>query len=188
MAPSAMAALLFLETCVMAELTFERLRQVLDYDPQTGIFTWRQRPNASRLGKVWNTRYAGKEAGCIDKDRGYRILAIDNKSYWAHRLVFLYVFGQWPPNQVDHLDANPSNNKLANLRLATGSQNQANQRRPINNTSGFKGVSSYKGKWQAQISYHSKTIRLGIFSTPDAAHAAYVEAAIKYYGEFARSA
>jgi hypothetical protein len=169
-------------------LTFERVREVVDYDPQTGILIWRQRPDTSRLGKTWNTKYAGKEASIID-NRGYRTLSIDNRPYRAHQIAFLYTFKQWP-NKLDHIDGNPLNNRISNLRPATDFQNTWNQRRRTNNGSGFKGVSFFKPRrtWRARITHYGKEICLGYYNTPEVAHAAYAKAADKYFGKFARSA
>jgi hypothetical protein len=89
---------------------------------------------------------------------------------------------------IDHRDGNRANNRWSNLRLATQSENSANRHRHINNTSGFKGVSLCKwGKWRACIEKNGRKIHLGMYDTPQAAHAAYVAAARKLFGEFART-
>jgi hypothetical protein len=101
------------------------------------------------------------------------------------------VTGEWPPErlEVDHKDCDPSNNRWDNLRLATASQNQANKKVSRANTSGFKGVSWHKDdkRWRAQIRMGGKKVHLGSFDTPESAHRAYSEAAMKHYGEFARA-
>ncbi len=158
-------------------LTAERLREVLDYSPDTGIFKWRVRLPHSRAT-------AGSSAGTINQD-GYRQIAIDNKCYVAHRLAWLYVYGHWFAGGLDHIDCDRSNNRLKNLRAATPSQNRANSRLRRNSKSGLKGVSFNYG-WRAFITINGIQHRLGRFSTPEEAHAAYCAAAIKHFGEFAR--
>jgi hypothetical protein len=95
--------------------------------------------------------------------------------------------GSWGRPTIDHRDGDPTNNRWNNLRKATPSQNSANRRRPQNNTSGFKGVLAYRGKWRATISKNGQSTVLGMFQSPEAAHAAYVAAARKLFGEFART-
>jgi hypothetical protein len=161
-------------------LTAERLREVLEYDPGTGRFTWRIRHR--RIG-------VGAEAGSIDR-RGYVRIRIGGKRYAAHRLAWLYVHAAWPSDQIDHIDGNPRNNRLANLRVATNSQNQGNSRRRRHSASGFKGAYYHKpsGRWRAAIRKDGVRIQLGRFDTPEEAHAAYCKAAAALHGEFARAA
>ncbi|MFA7308099.1 MAG: HNH endonuclease [Hyphomicrobium sp.] len=175
-----------------SNLTAAYVRSILDYNPNTGVFTWRHRPREhftdERASKIWNTRYAGTTAGCIKSD-GYARIAIDNIRYFAHRLAWLYATGFWPACQIDHVDLVRSNNIFSNLREATHSQNRANRRAQSNNTSGVKGVSLHKqkNKWQAQICVIGKTLRLGYFDTREDAAAAYAKAAQDLHGEFART-
>jgi hypothetical protein len=148
-------------------LTRARLRELLHYDPETGQFR-RRRP--LRPGYVAN------------------LISIDRHIYPAHQLAWLYMTGRWGRPVIDHRDGDPANNRWANLRRATRSQNAANRRRARNNTSGFKGVSRCEsGKWRAIVSKDGRTKRLGRYSTPQAAHAAYVAAARRLFGKFARS-
>jgi HNH endonuclease/AP2 domain len=109
--------------------------------------------------------------------------------YNEHQLAWFYMTGRWPKPTIDHRDGDSTNNRWNNLRQATASQNNANRRRPRNNTSGYKGV--YRGRrpgqWRAQIGKNGRTKYLGTFPTRQAAHAAYVAAARKHYGEFARA-
>lgn len=108
-------------------LTQEYLRRILDYDPETGIFRWRARPERSRQ---WNTRYLGAKAGSL-MQIGYRAIIIDGKHNYEHRIAWLYCYGEWPPTIIDHINGCPSDNRLANLRLATHSQNLFNQKKGI---------------------------------------------------------
>lgn len=165
-------------------ITAARVRELLNYDPGTGIFTWKVKRRSVNAGAV---------AGSLRPDGRWKI-EVDRREYKAHRLAWLYVNGEWPPLDLDHEDNDPSNNRIANLRPATGSQNQGNKRKPRSNTSGYKGVSWFKykhkdgGKWHAQIMKAGKRVHLGFFDDPEQAHAAYVEAAQRLQGEFARAA
>lgn len=171
----------------MMELTAERLREVLNYDPDTGVFVWRKREGDDPHTRMWNTRFAGEVAGSIRKSDGYRVIRIDVRLYLAHRLVFLFMTGKWPIADVDHINMNKVDNRWCNLREATQSQNNANTRKRKNNTSGYKGASWHGSGWRAQIHVSGKHICLGTFPSPEEAHAVYCEAARKHFGDFARA-
>lgn len=162
-------------------LTQARLKEVLHYDARTGVFVWRQ--PAGRWGRI----PAGTVAGNISHPG--ICIRIDGKLYLAHRLVWLYVFGRWPDDQIDHRDLDRTNNALLNLREANNSQNQGNQPLDKTNKSGYKGVSWSKScnKWLANISIDNKSKYLGLFDTPEDAHAAYVAAASAHFGNFMRA-
>ncbi len=159
-------------------LTAERLRQLLHYNPETGEFTWLVKRGC---------RAAGAKPKC--KAKGYYVIRVDKKLYKANRLAWLYMTGAWPSRHIDHADNDPSNDAFINLRLATGGQNMANMKRPVTNTSGLKGVSWNKRakQWQSKITKNYKQIHLGWFKCPAAAHFAYIVAADKLHGEYARS-
>ena len=165
-------------------ITAEELRSLYSYSPETGDFI--------RLTSAYMNP-AGSIAGTFDKD-GYRQISIGprkaTKIYKSHRLAWLYMTGEWPKGHIDHINGNPSDNRWCNLREATPTQNVANAKRRKDNTSGFKGVCWYRKtkKWKAEIMISQKHIHLGYFDTPELAHQAYVDAAIKYFGEFARAA
>jgi hypothetical protein len=168
-----------------SEVTAEMLRERMAYDPETGVFRLR------RSQKRWK---AGQVAGSLGKN-GYVHIRVAGVLCLAHRLAWLYVNGVWPAEQVDHINGDRIDNRMANLRLATNQQNQRNSKLPRDNTSGFKGaflVSSRKHwkkgrRWKAAITVNSRSIHLGYFATPEEAHAAYCAAAEKHYGEFARA-
>lgn len=168
------------------DLTVEYVRSLLDYDPETGVFTWRDRPN---IHPSVNARLARKITGASDNGSGYSRITIDNKRYYAHRLAWFYVHGEWPEGQIDHINGTPSDNRITNLRLATNSQNHANTCRRRDNTSGFKGVSwdKRRGHWRAAIRSGGKQHHLGYFNTAEEAHATYAEAARERFGEFGRA-
>jgi hypothetical protein len=148
-------------------LTAEVVRKFLCYDPLTGILTWKISPSRNcRLGAV---------AGC-QMQRGYLTIGLLRKLYLAHRLAWLIVYGKWPDQAVDHIDGDRTNNRLANLREATNSQNQQNRLR--------KGYHFKDGLYCARITLNEKRIALGYFKTEEAARAAYLEASEKHFGEF----
>ena len=157
-------------------LSVERLRELLDYSPETGIFTWKIG------GHGW--RRVGVLAGS-QSIKGYQTIGIDGREYAAHRLAWLYVHGEWPEGALDHINRDKADNRIANLRPATYSQNRAN--RLGKSASGFKGVYWHKkvGKFQAQIRIEDKRCSLGYFTTAEEAHEAYKTAAIHHFGEFA---
>jgi len=160
-------------------ITAARLRELLDYNHETGEFRWRKR--------VSRSAQAGDVAGTLHTD-GCRRIRIKRRDYRAHHLAWLYMTGRWCSALIDHRDGNPSNNCWKNLRRATASQNCANARRSKNNTSGFKGVSRTRnGRWRAAIDKKRRNHHLGYFATPQEAHAAYAAAAPRLHGEFART-
>jgi hypothetical protein len=125
-------------------------------------------------------------AGSLSID-GYRKIVIKGRQYRAHQLAWLYMTGKWCSLYVDHRDGNPSNNRWANLRRATASQNNANRRLQRNNACGLKGVSRNRLGWRATINKNRRRRNLGTFPTPQEAHAAYSAEAHKLHGEFART-
>lgn len=158
------------------ELTQERLHEVLHYDPDTGVFTWlKPTSNRVRIGQV-----AGNVTG-----HQYSRVRVDGRLYYAHRLAVFYMTGEWPANKVDHHDTAKLNNIWTNLREASNQGNSANISIQRNNTVGFKGVSRDGNSFRAQIMVNRKFIHLGTFKTPEDGHAAYVAAALKYFGIFA---
>ena len=108
-----------------AQLTAEMVRRALDYDPATGLLSWRHRDDV--LPRV-NKRLAGKPAGCGDGQYGYLSVRLHDRLYQAHRLIWLHVTGNWPADVIDHIDGNPINNAWSNLRPATRAQNSRNRR------------------------------------------------------------
>lgn len=157
------------------QLTQERLKELLSYDPLTGGFLWLR----SRCGRV------GHHAG---GQRPYSTIKIDGKSYLSHRLAWLYAHGSPPADKdIDHINGDPSDNRIANLRLASHSQNLANQKINKNNSTGFKGVIPSRKRFRARIRINRTVINLGVFDTPEAAHAEYFAKAQELYGQFARA-
>lgn len=166
-------------------LTCERLKEVVHYDPETGIFTWKISRGSRGAGSL-----AGYETG-MHRIRKYkwRMIRIDSILYKESRLAWFYMTGAWPAFQLDHYDCDPLNNRWANLREATSLQNGFNRRLQRNNTTGFKGVKKTKeGRFQARITADRKTIHLGTFGTVAEAAQAYQTAAVTVHAEFARLA
>jgi hypothetical protein len=162
-----------------SELTAERLREVLHYNPDTGVFT---RLVASRH----NARFVGSEAGRT-QGIGYREIRVDGRRYLAHRLAWLYMTGAWPKAETDHTNLDRADNRWCNLREATRSQNFANKRLQANNTSGRKGIRRQpSGKWRAEHKFNGKPIRLGLFDTPGQAALAHAISMERHHGAFAR--
>lgn len=165
------------------------LISLLSYDPDTGELTWLPRAGISRADKIFNTRFAGKRAGS-QCPRGYRYIKIHQKFYSESRLVWFYVTGNLPADEVDHRDTNPSNNRFANLREANRSQNGANRSLHKNSVSGVKGVSRHhSGKWVAQAgSRKLGTLTRSMHHSIEEAAEAYRSMVGRLYGEFARAA
>jgi hypothetical protein len=161
-------------------LTADRLRELLEYSPETGIFLWRVKP-VRRI-------CAGQVAGC-DTGNGYRIIGIDGCYFLAHRLAWLYVTGSWPTKEIDHRNTIRSDNRWNNLREASTRQNFANKGPRRGSKSGLKGAifERRSQRWIAKIVIEGKLNCLGTFKTPEEAHAAYMSAATRHYGEFARA-
>jgi hypothetical protein len=162
------------------QIDLSRLRELLEYDPETGIFT--RRVNAGSRGK------AGDRAGTLDAGSGYRIIRIDGVNHAEHRLAWLYVYGELPI-EVDHKDLDRSNNRIGNLRLCTRPQNCANTFARSSSKIGIKGVSLHRksGLYAARITVDGKPTSLGYHRTPELAGAAYAEAAKRIFGDFART-
>lgn len=161
-------------------LAAERLRELLHYDPETGKFTWRAYRGARAK--------QGESPGFVNP-LGYIEIRIDKKLYRAHRLAWLYSYGEWPERNIDHANGDPSDNRLSNLRLCSQSENAANSRRKSTNSSGVKGVywNKQAGKWRARITKNYKTIEIGQFDRLEDAAAAYARTAEKVFGQFARA-
>ena len=150
-------------------LTATRLREILLYDPESGLFTYRTPRGPSKAGAV---------AGSKTHD-GYWRITIDGREYKAHRLAWLYVHGQWPRGEVDHRLGQRTDNRIAELRDLTSTGNRQNLRGPTARSStGFLGVSWHKRfrKFEARIRVNGKGLFLGRFDDPEVAHHAYLEA------------
>ncbi len=155
------------------------VREWLDYEPKTGVFRWRRKP------KRWSIN-VGDVAG-FDQKTGHRAITIQGRSYYAHRLAWLWMTGEWPAGQIDHRDLNPANNRWENLREATHSQNNMNHRVRRDSATGLKGVVAHRGRFLARITADKRTRHLGTFRTAAEAHAAYRAAVETVHGQFGRA-
>lgn len=157
-----------------SKLTQSDLKRLLDYNPETGAFTWKLVDN--------NRLRPGDVAGSIRKS-GYINLGVQGALYLAHRLAWLYVNGQWPAGELDHINRDRSDNRIVNLREVTREQNCQNMLKPSNNTSGYKGVTfdRRKNMWMAKIYTRKRSRFLGYWHRAEDAGAAYAAAAAKIH-------
>jgi HNH endonuclease len=159
---------------------FEHLFTWLQYEPETGIFRWSRDTQCGRAR-------AGGEAGTVNS-HGYRHIYVCGRRYYAHRLAWLFMHGRWPAATIDHINGDPLDNRIRNLREATHTQNIQNSRRKTTrNKAGLKGVSLSRTRWRATINVYGNRMSLGTFDNKEDAAAAYATAARKYFGEFART-
>jgi len=163
----------------MVELTTDVVRELLDYNQLTGVFTWKVRARewfkSEKSFKRFNDNYAGKGVGTVlKKETGYPVIVIQllNKNYRAHRLAFIWM-GLGLPEHVDHKDRDSTNNSWTNLVASTVKGNAKNKSMQRNNTSGVTGVawSKAEGKWQASVRVSGKQKHLGFFP-PEELHLA----------------
>jgi hypothetical protein len=149
-------------------LTQQRLKELLHYDPENGVFTW-------KVGR--GNMKPGSLAGVLSS-HGYRVISIENKPQYAHRIAWLYMNGEWPTHQIDHIDGNRSNNAFANLRDVPRAVNLQNMRRamPFGSTGLLGAHKARNGRFTSCISADGTTKNLGAFKTPEEAHAAYLSA------------
>lgn len=153
-------------------ITQSDLKSIAHYDEQTGIFT--------RLTAAGGF-HIGTPMGKTDT-YGYRQLTIRGSSYLAHRTAWLYVYGEWPTDEIDHIDGDRSNNAISNLRIVQRKGNNQNIKRSrVTNTIGVLGVSRSGKKFIARINTEGSQIHLGTFNTPEEAHDAYLQAKRKFH-------
>ena len=146
-------------------LTASKAAQQLSYDPETGVFRWLQKRN--------NRSLAGSVAGGINSG-GYRNIALLGKCYRAGRLAVLMMTGEWPPQEVDHIDGVRDNDRWSNIRLASRTlNNRKKSRARVDSASGVLGVTASRGRWKAVIEANGKSRHIGLFDTIEAASAAY---------------
>lgn len=164
-------------------LTPEELRKILEYNPATGKLFWRERSveffndgkqSAQHNCAAWNGRFANKEAFTADHNEGYRQGRIFSRVYLAHRVIWAMVYGEWPEEQIDHINGVRDDNRIENLRAVTNQENGKNKKLSKNNTSGVIGVYWYKPtrKWRAEIKINNRRVHLGLFTKKDDAIAA----------------
>lgn len=146
-------------------ITQEQLKRVLQYDPLSGAFTRIKRCRGARFGEI---------AGSLESN-GYVKIIINRRKYWAHRLAWLYMYGEFPKKNIDHINGIRSDNRIENIRECNRSENAQN--RSCRGTTYAKRL----GKWRAQITVSYKNIYLGVFESESLAHLAYCEAKAKFH-------
>mgnify|MGYP000368519610 CR=1 FL=1 len=153
-------------------ITQVELKKFLSY--KDGKFFWKK--TIARRIKI------GDRAGCLGKKNWYRVIRIDGKNYSEHRLVWLYHIGEFPKNQIDHINQIKYDNRIENLREVSHIENHKNQPLRKDNTSGFVGVYWYRKtkKWMAGVQVHGKSINLGYFNKIEDAVKAREKASMKY--------
>ena len=168
------------------------ISELLDHSAVDGLLFWKFRDRkwfVSNKGfATWNGKWAGKQAFTSTAVNGYKQGKMLHRQYYAHRIIWALNYGEWPPDQVDHINGKRTDNRIENLRLAVNAENARNRGSQLNNTSGYKGVSFYKsrGNWEANIQVNGKNKRIGYFNTAEDAHEAYCMAAERLHLEFAR--
>lgn len=173
----------------------EYLKECFDYEPVSGVLTWRNRPRdhfqTEIAATIWNAQFPGKVAG-RRTSAGYRALKLTldgkRKELFCHRVIWAMVTGAWPINDLDHENTIRHDNRFVNLREATRAENKRNSGAHRDNKLGLKGVRLDRNRYQANINFGGKQIYLGSFDTAVDASKAYQAAALKYHGEFARIA
>lgn len=156
------------------ELNHDKLIEYLDYNPDTGIFTWLKNPGIKNL--------VGKEAGCVNSI-GYVNMSIFGKKYSGHRLAWFYCFREWPVYNIDHIDKNRSNNRLDNLRDVPQSLNIRNTQTKLGQ-SGRRGVYKSGNKWKAASEHYGKYVYLGTYDTIEEAGNTFDTYTEKQYENF----
>lgn len=169
---------------VRNDLSADQVRALLDYDAETGELRWKRTEARS---KHWNSRFAGKLAGHLNKN-GVVSIRIGDVLYLAHRIIWLIMTGEWPEAEIDHRDGDHSNNRWANLREANRTENMLNRAKQRNNASGFLGVRfrPHHGKWEARININGKQVWHIYASSAEEASEARREALPRFHGEFVR--
>lgn len=153
------------------DLSLEIVKELFDYSPDTGLLTWRVGGSPRKIGKV--------VGGRLDV-HGYRVCCVNYRAYKQHRVVWLWWYGKWPVDQIDHVNGDRSDNRIANLRQATNALNAQNKRtcQTNNTTTGLLGacLDRKAGKYKASIGTERKQVWLGYFDTKEEAHEAYLDA------------
>ena len=169
--------LLFMKLNREKEISIEELRRLFDYNTETGVLT--RKISRGRGG-------VGKEAGCV-KVTGRRIVGINGRDIFGHRVCYAHYHGYWPQTEIDHRNEDASDNRIANLRAASRSQNESNKKMSRSNTSGMKGVCFHKpaGKWVARIEHNQKVFYLGVFHDKSEAEVAVRAKREELHGAFA---
>ena len=167
----------------------ELLREFFDYNPETGILKWKWRDvrhfELERYSRTWNKQFAYKDVGWINAN-GYLATRIQGPSFLVQRVIWKLVTGDEPPELIDHIDGNKTNNRWKNFREANSKQSAHNQGIRSSNTSGYRGVLNRNNRFMARVMIDGKFKSIGTFSTGEEASAAYEEKTKELYGKFYR--
>lgn len=141
-------------------MTPEKLRELIEYDPLTGSMKWKPRES-----KRWNSNFAGKPALSNLSYEGYLTGRMLGKNYKGHRVAWAIHYGEWPSGLIDHINGNPSDNRIINLRVVTAAENVQNLKISKRNTSGEQGISWFArdGKWWVKIQKDRRAIHIGFY-------------------------
>ena len=182
------------------QVTPTELRELIDYNPETGSMTWRERPvsmfenhggryTAQRSWKMFNTKHAGQPAFDTLCKSGYHTGTLKGYTFSQHRVAWAYVHGYWPAQALDHINRDRADNRIENLRLSTGTLNNHNKKvgARVHQASGFVGVAWYMPaeKWVAYVSKNRKRFHVGYFDDPAEAALARDAKALELYGDYA---
>ena len=153
----------------MNKLTVERLKELAIYDPETGVFV------RCCIGGRHRNLQPGTALGTVNRKLGYVMTTIDKQPVYMHRLAYLYMTGEWPAGEIDHINGNRTDNRWTNLRVVSRTTNMENLRGATGHSkSGVLGVSEKRGKWSARIKVQRKQLSLGTYETAQLAHEAYL--------------
>ena len=163
-------------------MTKERLLEMFEHDARRGVLIWKAKPNRKII--------IGTIAGSLNKTTGYIQVRIDGVVYSLHRLIWLYVHGTWPRDEIDHIDLNKTNNRIENLREATSSNNKCNQTVRSDSMSRVRGIYEDKRRiarrFRPHVAINGKRHWLGSFASKEEAAAVRRASVVKYHGDFAR--
>jgi hypothetical protein len=162
-------------------VTPDLLRETVEYDPETGLLYWKERPRSmfstEMSWKMWNGKHVGNEAFSYADKRGAKSCRSFGKAMWAHRVAWAIHFGEWPTKEIDHINGDPGDNRICNLRQVTRAENMRNTRK-VNAASGAYGIywARHVNRWRVRLQFEGKVLSLGYYDDFEDAKRARVEA------------